>query len=58
MKKKIATLAVTAALALFAGYSARAAVGDIYDIVPCNELGVDRAAWTIPDDPFGSGVDV
>ena len=58
MKKQLTTLAVTAALALFAGYSAKAADGDIYDIVPCTEFGVDRAAWTIPDDPFGSGVDV
>ena len=58
MKQKIATLAVTAALALFAGYSARAAVGDIYDIVPCSEYGVDRDAWTIAEDPLGSGVDV
>lgn len=58
MKKKLTTLALTAALALFAGFFANAAEGDIYDIVPCDENGVDRGAWTIPDDPFGSGVDV
>ena len=58
MKKKLTTLALTAALALFAGFCANAAEGDIYDIVPCDENGVDRGAWTIPDDPFGSGVDV
>ena len=58
MKKKLTTLALTAALGLFAGPFAKAADGDIYDIVPCTEYGVDRGAWTIPDDPFGSGVDV
>ena len=58
MKKKLTTLALTAALGLFAGFFANAAVGDIYDIVPCDENGVDRAAWTIADDPFGSGVDL
>ena len=58
MKKKLTTLALTAALGLFAGFFANAAVGDIYDIVPCDENGVDRNAWTIADDPFGSGVDL
>ena len=57
MKKKLTTLALTAALALFAGTAAKAA-GDIYDICPCDANGNDlSAAVASYANPVDAGTD-
>ena len=61
MKKQLTTLALIATLGMFAWPSAKAADGDIYDIVPCDANGVDLptgSTWSTYANPLGSGVDV
>ena len=56
MKKKLITLVISAALGLFAGLSAKAAAGDIYDICPCDEFGTDLpGAYTDYAHPVDAG---
>ena len=59
MKKQLKTIALATVFGLFAFASARAADGDIYDIVPCDELGLDLtpvgSTWSTFDAPLGSG---
>ena len=58
MKKKLTSIVLTAALGLFGGLSASAA-GDILDIRPCDENGVNLdAAVTDLAHPLKSGVDL
>jgi len=57
MKKKLTSLVLTAALGLFAGFSAKAA-GDILDIRPCDENGVELSAGVADiAHPVGAGRD-
>ena len=59
MKKKLVTLGLAAALGLFTGFAAHAATGDIYDICPCDENGVDLpGAVTDIAHPFDAGTDL
>ena len=61
MKKQLTTLALIATLGMFAGPAAKAADGDIYDIVPCDANGTDLSTgstWSTYGNPLGSGVDV
>ena len=59
MKKQLKTIALATVFGLFAFASAKAADGDIYDIVPCDELGLDLSpvgsTWSTFDAPLGSG---
>ena len=59
MKKKLITLVISAALGFFAGFSAKAAAGDIYDICPCDVNGMDLpGALTDYAHPLDAGSDI
>ena len=63
MKKRLVTLGLAAALGLFTGFAAQAATGDIYDICPCDENGVDITVDTAElqarkQNPFPAGTDL
>ncbi len=59
MKKKLITLVISAALGFFAGFSVKAAAGDIYDICPCDVNGMDLpGALTDYAHPLDAGSDI
>jgi len=51
MKKKLTSLILTAIFGLFAGFTAYAAIGDIYSITRCDEFGNDLS------EPFATAAD-